>query len=711
MKQLLNRPAPYPDESLISWLWRVAFANYLDSASLLLRYVRHLIQRPFPIKQDCIRNLRESYQFEALARFTNISTEQVYNCTLHRFAHVFTRPEREVHYVQLMPDHFKQLLPTSGYSDFYGNDFRWCPHCLADDNYIRLDWHSALVTCCTIHGCWLMDQCPECDAKIRALDIANGYCGTCLIDLATLKPRSIPNDDLMLDWNRLLRSWLYGAKDHMFTEGIPINVALRVLRGLRFSAQRAGEDWYWHHRPPHIPRQQLDIFKQRQLTMYERGCLYTTAYRGLLNWPYSFYEFMDAYRQRPGSKEDTGLRREFGTIYISWISRFWNHPAYHAVQNAFNNYLVDHIPVYQIVKTRRIREYPELWDQLQYLDMNRSRIYLHSSVLSIYRLADEGHLTIHRFADDEDGVWLLRDELDALLAIWETHISLAELVNLLGMSLRLVRALIDDGLLELVAPSEAVRQATGTYVYISSLETMLELLRQHTVVLKPIDDDSISLNDVCIQHGGSVSLNFVQVVRRIQEGRLRSYHPNQTLLPLSDLKFDAHDIENLAYIVKTEQDVVNLTEAQEALGVTRIIFQCIVDAGLLQPVRGFGPKQFYRSTDIENVKMRWLDTNGVAQILDVQPSYIHSLVKQGNFPAISGPSVNQRGHYLFDREEVLKWQSHYVLYRELRRSVSDIDQLMRLIKEQDIKPIARHPNVYLREEVMLCIQEMRNENR
>ena len=49
MKQLLNRPAPYSNESLISWLWRVSLANYLDSASLLLRYVRDSIQSSFPI--------------------------------------------------------------------------------------------------------------------------------------------------------------------------------------------------------------------------------------------------------------------------------------------------------------------------------------------------------------------------------------------------------------------------------------------------------------------------------------------------------------------------------------------------------------------------------------------------------------------------------------------------------------------------------------
>ncbi|MBK7919862.1 MAG: hypothetical protein IPJ94_27110 [Chloroflexi bacterium] len=110
----------------------------------------------------------------------------------------------------------------------------------------------------------------------------------------------------------------------------------------------------------------------------------------------------DAYRRRPAAKEESGLRREFGVLYISWMMRFLKHPAFDFIQNAFNDYLVDRVPVYQIMDSSRIRAYPDLVDRFDFLDRKRATAYLNICISSIHRLVAEKNLASHYF----EGIWI-----------------------------------------------------------------------------------------------------------------------------------------------------------------------------------------------------------------------------------------------------------------------------------------------------------------
>lgn len=51
-----------------------------------------------------------------------------------------------------------------------------CPHCLAQDMYLRMGWEHAYVTACTKHAVRLVDRCSACDAP---LDLQRGHIGQC----------------------------------------------------------------------------------------------------------------------------------------------------------------------------------------------------------------------------------------------------------------------------------------------------------------------------------------------------------------------------------------------------------------------------------------------------------------------------------------------------------------------------------------------------
>jgi hypothetical protein len=417
---------------------------------------------------------------------------------------------------------------------------------LREARYVRLHWHVPLVVGvgCVLHTCWLLEACPVCTAPIREAEVLRGCCSRCELALEQAHSVSIPPDDVLLTAQREILEWLYHPEQsRLGLPNMPVGVLLRVLYGLRFAVQRAGDDWAFHYVPVGIPAPQRDILKQRTLTSFERGCLYATAYRGLLEWPRGLYRFLDAYRTRPAPREKTGLRSEFGTLYISWLQRLWKHPVFDFIQQVFNDYLLERIPVPQIVESLRVRDYPDLLDRVRYLDLKHARADLETSVYTVYRLVEEGHLALTRFPEDTSGVWFDRHELARLKTEWQQHLPFVAVVRQLGVSKRLTGELLHTRLLEQVSSGRGLKQQ-GIFVQASSLETLLRRLRTFTTIQPPLDD-AVSLLAVCIRNGArGVALTFV--LNRILAGKLPTFHPKNTLLPLTDFWFRPSDVDGLA---------------------------------------------------------------------------------------------------------------------------------------------------------------------
>jgi len=700
MKPVLNHSPPQPQETLKSWLWRLALTNYLDSPRPLLKILERGVPDTVLIWQQVNTRIREKRVFEALAEVTHTTARTVYDHTLHRFAHALVPPTRSLDWLHLSGDVSVALPPTKLYRDFHLPGPRWCPACLAETRAVRLHWHIPPVTCCVQHGCWLQEGCPFCAAAVSEEDLVLGQCMTCGRSLDRLEPVLMEVDDELFVWQKTLMAWLYQTETPALgLPSVPVNTQLTVLRGLRYAAQRAGNDWTFHARLSSVPPSDLYILKQLRLTVYESGSLYTTAFRGLLNWPHGFDAFLDAYRQRPEPSEPTGLRRELGTLYISWLSRFWKHSAFAFVQAAFNEYLLEHMPPFKVIYSTRTRDYPELLERVSHLDMNRTRLYLKSSVLSIHRLVDEGHLTVHRFEDNADGVWFARQQLDELIERWQQHLPFLDVVEQLAISKRLVKELLDARLLQTV-PASAGWKRTGIYVYKDSLHAFLDRLRARTAIQPQPPTEHMLLRDVCILHGGSVQLNLVELLQRVLNGQIAAYHASETLLPLGDMWFLAADIVPLDEHVKTEQRWLNKGEVRAYLRISIPQLHQLIDCDLLIPQKQFGPKQFFAKSNVASVAERFVFMLEAHERLEIAYVSISRLIQHGLLHALPYPICPGRRCYIFDCKAFDEWQQQYILLPEMTRSATDLEALLADLRSAHIQPVVAAPAVYHRKEVM-----------
>jgi hypothetical protein len=699
---LLNHPPPYLDETLASWLWRLALANYLSSPSEILKLLPKTISPGTPTLKQVLVNLREARVFQALGVLSYTSAHTVYRHTLHRFVHALRLPDQPAEWVHLAPNTTVGLLPHRTNRDFYGSPFAWCPVCLTEARYVRLHWHVAPISCCTTHNCWLQETCPSCQAPITELDIVTAHCDQCGFALDTTRVIPVEPDCLVLSLQTTLMSWLYETSppDLGFPDA-PVNVLLRILQGLRYAAQRAGEDWTFHYVPAHIPRPQLDILKQRRLTLYERGALYSTAFRGLLNWPHDFYAFLDAYRQRP-TRTSTGLKGELGQMYLKWLPRFWKHEAFAFLQDAVNVYLLHHFPAPQLVGSKRAKTYPELVEKVDYLNLHRASAVFDVAPSALYRLVEVGRLTAYHFDTHTSRIWLARHELERMQRIWQQTLTLVEASNWLGIGKQRIHDLLDAGLIRkavdfLVAPDP------GVAIDRNSVADFIQRLQKQVTLAQPDKKaKAISLVTLCLRLA-TLGVKLPDILQRILDGHLTAHHPDASVLPLTDLWFSPETAQHAFTAIKDERDWMGMREVQAYLGVGRGVMQYLMDNRYLQPHTVFVRKYFFRRSDVLAFQQRSVAIDTAAQLLNVPTNAVYAFVNNDLLHPIYGPRINGHGHYAFDRDELLTWHEHYLLERDFPLVTSDVARLRRLLRKHGMTYIMRHPRVYLRAAVLNAI--------
>lgn len=234
------------------------------------------------------------------------------------------------------------------------------------------------------------------------------------------------------------------------------------------------------------------------------------------------------------------------------MQRLWKHPTFDFIQQTFNDYLLEHILVPQIVKSLRIRDYPDLLDRARYVDLKRAKRYLETSGYTVYRLVEGGHLTLTRFPADSAGVWFDRHELDTLKAEWQQHTPFPTVARQLGVSKRLVGELLKAQLLQRVSPQRGLKQQ-GIFVHQHSLDGLLRGLRAFTTIQSP-PEDAVPLLTVCIRNGAR-GVDLAYVLNSILAGKLPAYHSDVSLLPLTALWFMPQEVAALAQKVRAGADM------------------------------------------------------------------------------------------------------------------------------------------------------------
>ncbi len=664
-QSLLGHPPLLTGESLASFLIRVSDANFYQGQNTLADLVLSVDAED---PEDNLRYPRSADTFDYLSALTQVSERDLYSATAHTFADVLTPPEYPIEILRLSDNTPVHLLSykIAQKSLRAVSAAQFCPGCLDQSAYHRLIWTPTATSVCLEHYCLLLDRCQICSRQVTVRDIVMAKCGGCGANLRLAE--SVQVDEFGLLEQRVIQAWLSGYSPALPENFIPQQlprVLYRVIEGLRFTAQQlAASGWPLLHTLASRPNGPVMtyIVGSNALSPFQSYCLYTTAFRGIVNWPTEFYKLLDAQRSQAGVKiRGSKMQEDLGSLYSLWYEFHWKiHPAFSFVQNAFDEYLAEHYgSVPSSSHWDRVCRRPDLAEKFGYISIYRAEEAVGIPTLTIQRLIHTGKLKVHILYDDK---YHIKDELVYKADLMRLHgcltpsLSLTEVIQILGVSEDVISELVRMGILA-VEYGRCRRfhcwkfRAVELQVFLSKIKNS-----PRVGMLDGLDHKYVAMSLDTASHTLAVDgFNAASTLQLVAEGKLRAYYNPYKTFRCGDLLFDPGDLQACLGEIKSENTWISRAEVTKRLKVHDSTLAKWVNAQLLSPVASYAGAQYFDMAEVERFSTTIIDGWEAARLLHAGLFSVDMCVRRGGLKALAGPVIDGCFDYRFNKADLLRW--------------------------------------------------------
>jgi hypothetical protein len=330
-RSFLCRETLFPDESLPSYLFRLAEANGYQLFPLFEAVCKERLTA-LGVRGSLTRSARpETYVI--LSELTGTNPRALAQATIHHLAHApaltdFNPPKIVLSDGQPLSIFEKWRRPTLLRPE---SRAQFCPACLRETAYHRLCWSLQEVTACCHHPGWLLETCPGCGAGVSVQAVARRRCSACAQDLGKTSGFSLQDQPFVLFAQRIVQSWwgfVPPARSAAWTlPPAPVPVLYRVWARLL-----------------EILTCKLHIEHAVGLleTMPARRALQEIVFRALVDWPHGFYAFLRVYLpQKPLARTVFHPNAaNLDALRLSWEEEGWaTDPDMAFVQTAFEAFM------------------------------------------------------------------------------------------------------------------------------------------------------------------------------------------------------------------------------------------------------------------------------------------------------------------------------------------------------------------------------------
>lgn len=185
---------PYDDETLSSWLIRIAQMNYTHLYALF----SHSDFKRSTYKNDLDLIPYSSGLYGWLSEMTGVGIERIQNMSLRTYEG-FIQGKVTLHPKQ-------PWIITMGQVKAHG--YRFCPECLKEHAYFRKEWRLLFTNACSLHNVYLSNRCDVCNAAVipHLIDEHNTFvsCYRCGHDLRKNKSQKLDKHNDYLTVQRQL---------------------------------------------------------------------------------------------------------------------------------------------------------------------------------------------------------------------------------------------------------------------------------------------------------------------------------------------------------------------------------------------------------------------------------------------------------------------------------------------------------------------------
>lgn len=650
--QLLIRPSLLPDETLISYLYRLGRANLLSLGQLSSLIKSHLENG------DAYYAPTHTNTYTVLSKLTGLETYKIYCGTKHSFLSLVSEIGKNVDNVTLDSGITVPLLRKGENKILKRNNLQFCPYCLQEETFQRRAWIFQQVSACIDHQCLLIDKCPTCARDLDLDGIMNGKCTRCEFPITNAEAISIAQDIKGLKYQKLLYFWI--------NSGPPIDLplvsepkqtlyamALSIIEKIFLSAPPL-EDL---HRIPDR-EEPKKVWGWRNQSLEQIYIAWTTAIDALINWPENFQKFINCYmggRDRPLNPMTMGLVSHWLGTWIDLWPREKHPYIYPGLDECVSMFCTWKTTpfrnqYYSVTENKITIEHPML-TRFKWVEIKEAQASLKVSSLLLSLMLKQGlfntkNATGHFTKSD----LLLCEDVLRLKKRWIHNIPRKDVSKILGISKEFCLGLIEAQVLE---GTNELGEYGVQFVELESINRLLEQLYRYSR-FDPYRTSprSFFTLDQAIQLLAPYNYDAVTLIKLATNGELQANYRRGK--PLGEVLFYKSALSKLTNKLATRGKVTACGKISQRKGVQDSVVLDWSTVGFLHPpILGKTSYYFYKK-EAEEFEIKYASLPETLRILAIEEQTLLDWIKEGKLNCVSGPHLEGGPAYLFRRQDVYK---------------------------------------------------------
>jgi hypothetical protein len=673
MRPLLRRRDPDLRESLLANFVQIRQLNYLPSINPLM-YFCYAEMRKLGI-QDSIANPRHEETYRFLGTLFRQDPVALYQSTFHRFTSTVTPPQILEIDLKNPQHHLLVVDPYIARRHFRSiRNIGYCVDCLKNGICHRHEWYSKHWYLCFEHNSLLKSQCEGCGHSLTIDMLLQDSCEVCSFKLSTAEANYLKSSHIALEFQQLIETCLYGHNWLAFND-YPSNkpqILYHLLDGLSSAIgnRKVQTSSFF---------EDLLDSKGTDLKPLARDLM---AYTAIRNWPYSFYEYLNHFREiSPANKN--GAYEELGGLFSRWLRTTWKHEKFQFVQEAFDVYYFEHFGILPgAQKSQQYKQNPLKSPKL--LTINAAARLVKASPKTIEKLIAQGEIDVVANLHEKFN-FVPASQIEALNRSWEQCLSTEQLVERFGFSKIVISDLRESGILKPLRGPDLDFYQTWLYEK-SSVEDFHKSIIAVTQA-KSAKSEYIGLVSAT-QILSVLGLKMVDLIKAVLSRQIAAYLG--TSAKLMDLAFLEDDVRNLLQETKSQKGWLNFSELRAYLGENQFKLDFWIAEEYLESVASYAGANYFAKADVDRLNAEFLSSSEAAYILEIGVTVVQTWVRRQRLKAKSGPQIDDRSQYLFESHLVNRYRPKF------RRTAPQMahelcishTQLIDLIKQGKVLPVS-----------------------
>jgi hypothetical protein len=422
MKPLLNKISPNKDESLYSYIFRLAIANYFEHLGSMFK---HLGSTAYYSNINYLEAGFKHYPF--LDEFMKIHYQNVHQFILNKYNHILVANNNGGTSGRLQDQRVYTRLNT-----------KYCPLCLKEDFYHRLYWDISLLTICQKHQVYLIEECINCKQNIRLSRLMRNEC-TCGFKYTEGKIKEPPHEIIMPQ--EIIYSLVNGGTEvikHTFEKELSRDEFFQLFFLFCHLIDGLGTSYFSYHKYiSTVNKLNFDLKQKEKRSVEMMSYIILMAFELVISPEKELPKVFNVI-------ENTHYKKaEYMTKY-RYFKKIVNHPYGEIYHKVYSDYLDNRKDIY----INRFKMITPRISKKQYLTILETVKIMKSEYSAVMNLCKHGILKLYR-SEKNNKVYTLieRKSVEEYLNMKKNSLSFSKTQNYLGVSVRTLQDLVDKKLL------------------------------------------------------------------------------------------------------------------------------------------------------------------------------------------------------------------------------------------------------------------------